>query len=417
MLLRARVVLPVSRPPLEDGAVLVADHRIAAVGTWAGLRSQAAGAPVIDLGESILLPGLINAHCHLDYTDLAGEITPTRSFTDWIKVITTAKSGKLYADFAQAWLRGARMLLDSGTSTVADVESVPELLPEVWEATPMRVFSFLEMTGVRSRREPQVILDQAVKHIESLPAARGGVGLSPHAPYSTAPRLLSLSARKARKRGWRLTVHVAESSEEFEMFVNARGKMFDWIRRNERDVSDCGLGSPVQHLERQGCLGDNLLAVHVNYLAPGDAALLGRRGVSVVHCPRSHAYFRHRKFPYEELVAADVNVCLGTDSLATVARKGGKPSRLDMFYEMRTFAAIHPDVPPETIVRLATINGARALGREGLIGELIEGAFADLIAIPFSGGSGRACEAVLRHTGGVLASMIDGRWAIPPSSN
>jgi cytosine/adenosine deaminase-related metal-dependent hydrolase len=110
MLLRARIVMPVTRAPVNDGAVLVSGNRIQAAGSWNDLRSGA-GEKVVDLGDSILLPGLVNAHCHLDYTDLAGEIAPTKSFTDWIKVITTAKSGKIYADFAQSWVRGAQMLL------------------------------------------------------------------------------------------------------------------------------------------------------------------------------------------------------------------------------------------------------------------------------------------------------------------
>jgi len=296
MLLRSRVVLPIAKPPIDNGAVWVSGNRIAAVGRWADLSARAAESAV-DLGESILMPGLVNAHCHLDYTDLAGEIAPTKLFTDWIKTITTAKAGKIYADFAQSWVRGARMLLRTGTTTVADIEAVPELLPEIRQATPLRVFSFLEMTGVKSRREPRLILDEAVRKIESLPAPAGGAGLSPHAPYSTVPELLRLSAAVAREKGWRLTTHVAESAEEFEMFTHARGPMFDWLKRNERDMTDCGLGSPVQHLERNGCLADNLIAVHVNYLASGDAALLAQRGVSVVHCPRSHAFFQHRRFP------------------------------------------------------------------------------------------------------------------------
>src|SRR5207247_5561629 len=115
------------------------------------------------------------------------------------------------------------------------------------------------------------------------------------------PEWLGLAAAKAQQKGWRLVTHVVESDLELEMFMHARGEMFDWLRRNERDMSDCGLGSPVQHLERHGYLADNLLAVHVNYLAPGDAALLGQRGVSVAHWPRSHAFFRHRRFPREEV--------------------------------------------------------------------------------------------------------------------
>jgi len=151
LILRARVLLPVRRPPIDDGAVVVCGDRIAAVGRWRHVRGQHSG-PARDLGEQILLPGLVNAHCHLDYTDMAGLFPPRNSFCDWIKLITTEKGLWTYSDFATSWLNGARMLLRTGTTTVGDIEAVHELLPEVWEATPLRVFSFLEMTGVRSRR-------------------------------------------------------------------------------------------------------------------------------------------------------------------------------------------------------------------------------------------------------------------------
>ena len=200
------------------------------------------------------------------------------------------------------------------------------------------------------------------------------------------------------------------------MFLHARGEMFDWLKRNERDMADCGLGSPVQHLERNGCLSDNLLAVHANYLAPGDAALLGRRSVSVVHCPRSHTFFQHRRFPREELARARVNICLGTDSLASVAKVRGEPLELNLFAEMQAFAAAHPEATPETILRMATLNGARALGMQGTIGQLSENALADLIAVPFSGNCADAFEAVVRHAGDVAASMIDGEWVRPPGA-
>lgn len=413
MLVRARIVLPVARPPFENGAVRVSGKHIAAVEPWHDL-SPVAGEEVMDLGEVILLPGLINAHCHLDYTDMAGEIAPARSFTDWVKTITTAKGGRIYADFAKSWIKGAQMLLRTGTTTVADIEAVPELLPEVWEATPLRVFSFFEMTGVKSRRQPKLILEETAAKIASLKSERCCAGLSPHAPYSTTPELLRLSAETARARGWRLTTHVAESGEEFEMFLHARGPMYDWLKRNERNMVDCGLGSPVQHLERTGCLGDNLVAVHANYLAPDDAALLGRRGVSVAHCPRSHAFFGHQQFPREELSRAGVNICLGTDSLASVQRVRGEPIGLNLFAEMQALVSNAPELPSETILRMATINSAQALGMQGLLGELSPDAFADMIALPFAGKSNDAWDAVVHHRGDVAASMIDGAWAIAP---
>ncbi|MBI3192689.1 MAG: hypothetical protein HYZ36_08485, partial [Pedosphaera parvula] len=111
--LRARVVLPVAQPPLDDGAVVISGGRVASVGRWTDVK-RANPHRVIDLGDAVLLPGLINAHCHLDYTDMAGELVPTRHFTDWIKDITTAKASWSYTEFAQSWLNGARMLLRHG---------------------------------------------------------------------------------------------------------------------------------------------------------------------------------------------------------------------------------------------------------------------------------------------------------------
>lgn len=413
MILRARTILPVSRPPIENGAVVISENRVRAVGSWPDLQSPAAG-EILDLGEVILLPGLVNAHCHLDYTDMAGQLPPPKTFTDWIPLITAAKTAWDFSEYARSWLNGAQMLLRTGTTTVADIEAMPDLLPEVWDATPLRVISFLEMTGIRARRNPKEILCEAVEKIDSLSHPRCSASLSPHAPYSTLPELLRSSAGITRERGWRITTHVAESEPEFEMFMHARGKMFNWLRRNERDHSDCGLGSPVAHLAGNGMLGENLLAVHVNLLAPGDAGLLGENRVHVIHCPRSHDYFRHPPFPREQLAAADVNLCLGTDSLSTVRKTGKKKLELSLFEEMRQFATADKTIPPVEILRMATVNGAKALGLAGRIGELSENAFADLIAIPFAGKKADIYDAVLHHASTVSASMIDGQWAIAP---
>ncbi|MBI5772880.1 MAG: amidohydrolase family protein [Verrucomicrobia bacterium] len=411
--LRARVVLPVSAPPIDDGAVSISGGRISAVGRWREMARKISG-EVLDLGEMLLLPGLINAHCHLDYTGMAGMIPAPRHFTDWIKSITTLKAGWSYTDYAESWLHGTRQLLRHGTTTVADIEAVPELLPEVWAATPLRVFSFIEMTGVKSRRAPRAILHEAVETVERLPSAAGSAGLSPHAPYSTTPELLAVSAAIARRRGWRLVTHVAESEAEFEMFTAGCGAMFDWLARNGRDMADCGLGSPVQQLERLGVLGENFLAIHVNWLGKDDAELLGKRGVHVAHCPRSHAYFGHRKFPREELEQAGVNLCLGTDSLATVKQSRRQRVELNLFAEMQALASADAALPSRTIVKMATLHGARALGLAGQAGELIAGANADLIALPFDGPLKAAWRAVVQHQGLVTASMIGGEWALPP---
>ena len=416
LLIRARVVAPVMQPSIEDGVVLIRGSRICAVGRWRQVTSRApAGAHEIDLGEVVLLPGLINAHAHLDYTDMAGQLLPTRSFTDWIKLITEAKSGWGPDDFASSWRNGAEMLVRSGTTTVADIETAPDMLPDVWHDTPLRVFSFIELTGVRSRIAPETAITETQNRIAALSAGPGRVGVAPHAPYSTIPALLRMVAGAARSQGWLLTTHVAESMEEYEMFKHARGPMFEWLKRNSRDMSDCGNITPVVHLDRNELLGPNLLAVHANYLDPDDIALLARKRVSVVHCPRSHRYFNHAPFEYEKLLRAGLRVCLGTDSLATVIVKRGQKVILDLFEEMREFAREFPDRSPREILRLCTDAPAAALGLSGQIGCVAPGFKADLIAIPYEGPITRVDDAIIAHEGAVAMSMIDGRivWPLP----
>lgn len=415
MIFRARVVLPISAPPISDGAVHVAGARIVAVGRWRDL-ARVNDSRGVDLGEVAVMPGLVNAHCHLDYTLMAGQFPPPKVFTDWLKVITDTKADWSYSDYAESWSKGAEMLLDSGTTTVGDIEAVPQLLPKMWESTPLRVFSFLEMIGITKRRQPQAIVGEMSERAVSLKHRRCRVGLSPHAPYSTVPELLRLSARTARRRRWLLCTHVAESALEFEMFARRRGEMFDWLARSGRDMADCGQGSPVRHLERFGVLGPNLLAVHVNYLGRGDIDLLREHGVSVIHCPRSHFYFRHDRFPLRGLLRGGVNVCLGTDSLASVYQRRKHAVALSMFEEMQTLAEHEPGLAPLKILRLGTVCGAWALGLERKIGELTPGAYADMIALPFSGKVSKAGESVLQHHGRVAASMIGGRWAVAPQS-
>jgi cytosine/adenosine deaminase-related metal-dependent hydrolase len=158
-------------------------------------------------------------------------------------------------------------------------------------------------------------------------------------------------------------------------------------------------------------LGENLLAVHVNYLAKGDASLLAKHKVHVVHCPRSHEYFRHAGFPLRRILRAGINVCLGTDSLASVVKKRRETVELNMFDEMRTLANRETFLSPKSILQMATVNGARALGMQGQIGELSPGSSADMIVIPFSGKSSATHDSVIAHKGDVSRSMIDGEWA------
>jgi cytosine/adenosine deaminase-related metal-dependent hydrolase len=186
--------------------------------------------------------------------------------------------------------------------------------------------------------------------------------------------------------------------------------MYDWLRRSGRDMSDCGHGTPVQHMARNSALGPNLLAVHANYLREEDIGLLRTNQVSVVHCPRSHFYFQHGPFPLAKLMDAGINLCLGTDSLASVYKTRREKVELNMFEEMRLLAKNHPALAPESILKMATTNGAEALGLGRHLGQLSAEACADCIGVPFKGKTADAFEAVLNHCGEVTFSMVNGTW-------
>jgi len=134
-----------------------------------------------------------------------------------------------------------------------------------------------------------------------------------------------------------------------------------------------------------GLLGPDLLAVHVNYLATGDVDLLARTRTSVAHCPRSHDYFNHDAFSYDTLTKANVNVCLGTDSLASTRKANGKEPVLNLWNEMRLFGSNHAGVSPREIFELVTLNPAKAFGKSNSIGQLKTSAQADVTVMAYTG--------------------------------
>ena len=198
MIIRARCIQPIGEDPIDNGAIVVDKGFVSWVGRWRDCEGKGRQ-EVRDLGEVALLPGLVNAHCHLDFTKMAGKIPPPRHFPDWVKTILSLKAHWGYSDFAESWLEGAAMLVSTGTTTVCDIESYPELLPETWQGTPLRIFSFLEMTGVKDQRQPAEVLHSTLENLDRIsPEAKHPPGLSPHALYSTTPELLRITAAAAR---------------------------------------------------------------------------------------------------------------------------------------------------------------------------------------------------------------------------
>ena len=372
MLYLADCVLPISGPPIFHGAVRVEGAEVVAVGPVADFCSQL-GETVTDLGASTLLPGLINAHCHLDFTRFKGLISPRQSFTEWIKTINALRRSFTTRDYIEAIAEGFELLAHNGVTTVANIEAFPELLPHL-PIPPLRTWWFLELIDVRSRLDEDETMLGALSFFETHPEWLGGFGLSPHAPYTASVDLYRLARTCGEKYGMLSTTHIAESVEEHEMFSHARGALHDFLASLGRDNSDCGHGSALSHLIEHGVIGSNCIIAHLNYLQDYDYELVARSGASVVHCPKCHAYFGHGPFPMKALREHGVNVCLGTDSLAS-------NNTLDMRAEMREAQTMH-HLGDRDVLEMVQLNGARALGQSEKLGQISPGSLADLVAFP-----------------------------------
>jgi len=397
MLVRARTVVTMADEPIEDGAVLIDGDRIVAVGKFNDLKNQG-GVELIDLGERILLPGLINAHCHLDYTLLRGEIPRQASFTDWIRAINAAKANISPHQYVESINDGFAEAARFGTTTVANLTAFPELIAQITE--PIRTWWFAELIDIRQPNDARRMANDAVERLKSTPRW----GLAPHAPFTASPDLYRRCAEIARQQNALLTTHLAESVEEMQMSSATRGPLRDFLAAINPNLFQSNGRTPVENvISTVGSIDDRWLIVHLNSIGNADAELLARQSTKchVIHCPRSHEYFGHERFQFEQLRKLGFNICLGTDSLAS-------NKDLSLFAEMRRFAEIHTNVSCREIIEMVTINAARALRQQSLLGCIQAGALADLIAIG-QGASGNVFEQVVNNPSPTAWLMVGGR--------
>jgi aminodeoxyfutalosine deaminase len=406
MILRARAVVTMDRPPVKNDAVAISGDRIVDVGKFLEVSRRYSDKEIIDLGEQALLPGLINAHCHLDYTCLRGKIHRQKSFADWIRAINAEKLELSARDYVASMNEGFAEAKRFGTTTIANLTAFPELIRQLSDA-PIRTWWFAELIDVRSPNRTNELVDSA---IESLKSAQN-YGLAPHALF-TASKNLYQRCEDATE-GVLLTTHLAESREEMEMFRDASGPLYEFMKSIGRDMGDCGHETALERFLKVrdsstaksfGTRNDHdWLVAHLNELTESDFELLEkmRTKFHVVHSPRSHDYFGHNRFPFKQLHALGFNVCLGTDSLAS-------NENLNLFAEMRAFQRGEPAISPEKIFEMVTANPASALGQENALGRIRPGFRADLVTIPCGEGRDLFGE-IVAFDGEVDWMMVNGQ--------
>ncbi len=401
---RSRFLVPMDGPPIENGAVTVAGNTILAAGPVQELTESANG-DVHDLGDVALMPGLINAHCHLDYTMMRHAISQPRSFTAWVERINALKRSLDSDDYLKAIARGFQELIRWGTTTVCNIESFPELMSRIPDP-PIRTWWFYEMIDVRHRFTTDDVVAGALSFFQKQPLTLNRFGLSPHAPYTASQQLYRLANSCASTMAMLLTSHLAESREENAMFQNRSGPLFEFMRALGRPMDDCGRGPSFSQLWRRGAIDRHWLLVHMNELAEEDFQLLGSLPAeelpNIVHCPGSHAYFGHSPFAFRRLRDLGVNICVGTDSLAST-------NSLSLFDELRQLQTTNPWLTPEELIRTVTVNPALALRRGKRLGQISAGAMADLIAVPLAGTLATIYEEILHCREPIPWMMIDGK--------
>ncbi|MEO6053451.1 MAG: amidohydrolase family protein [Chthoniobacterales bacterium] len=401
---QARIVYPVHEEPFEDGAVAVNGDRIVAVGKAPEL-SEKLGCTVEDLGDVILMPGLINAHCHLDYTAMRGAILPSSDFAQWIERINALKRMLTDEDYLASIAEGFAELRQWGCTSVFNIESFPELMVKM-PPPPLRTWWFIELLNVRNRHVTEELVAGALTFFEDRPDWLGGFGLSPHAPYTASEELYRLTALCAEKYGMPVTTHLAETSEEYDMFKVGRGTLYTFLKNLGRPMHDTGKGSPFATLVDQNVLPRNTICVHMNYMDSADFQRIRDNKLSevlsVVHCPNCHRYFNRSPFPLERFLDAGVSVSLGTDSLAS-------NSELNLFSEMRTLRSAHPQISCEATIQMVTLQPARAIGMTGKLGILKAGALADMIAVPAKPSIHQVAAAIIDNQQPITWMLVAGQ--------
>jgi cytosine/adenosine deaminase-related metal-dependent hydrolase len=380
---------------LDGGALLVERGRIRAL-----LRSNAAvrrartrgGGAVVDLGEGLLVPGLVDAHAHLELSDMRGALPGDRGFAGWLRAIVPVRRARSRADFARSVERGARRLLETGTTAVGDIVSTEGGLSG--RRSGLRGVLYREVLDVGDPARLAAALAFAGRRLRSAHGLREGI--SPHAPYTTSPELLARASALARRRALPVAVHWEESSAEREWMEHGRGELARLLHASPRAAG-------LELLRDAGLLGPRTALVHANHPRPCELATVAATGAVIVHCPGTHRFFGREAFPWSRIRRAGIPVALGTDSLAS-------NEDLDMQREMRLFRGATPGARPSEVWAMATTIAAQALGMEDEAGALLPGKCADFALHRFQPSSpAAALERLTSGEGAVDATYSSGR--------
>ncbi|MHC4441454.1 MAG: amidohydrolase family protein [Planctomycetota bacterium] len=377
----ARWIVPVTSEPIENGRLVVEDGRIVSVG-----RATKGEAKAVDLGDAVILPGLVNAHTHLELTCCRDRVGYQGSFSDWIARLTAINPHSGPSDVLVSSIAdGFEQSMAAGVTTVADIGAGPRVFKE-WTQSSINTVGFLEILGMGLMR--LMAHERSMTKVTELCQSDTGlvtnevircIGISPHAPFSTETSIYRDAIAYAQRTSRPISTHLAETREELQFLADGTGPLRELLEKFSLwDGSFKPPGcSPVQYAQQLGLLECNPLLIHLNYVSDAELDLIAGKDCSIVYCPRSHSFFEHQPHGYRDMLARGLNVCMGTDSLAS-------NDSLSVLDELRFLRGQDRTLSNQQLLNMATMAGARALKLDHRIGSLEPGKKADLAVIPLA---------------------------------
>ena len=361
-LLLARWIATITGPLIRNGAVAFDENRIHMAGSAAELIGQYPHAERHDAGASIVFPGLVNAHTHLELTACPrpqnGEAAA--SFASWLRHVLLQRARlqphELSDEVERSIRAGIAQCLRFGVTTVGDISRQCQLTRPLLARSPLRVVSYGEVQAMAQRRD--MLEERLTTALDASSATdRLTIGLTPHAPYTVEPHAYAQCLAVAKENGLPLATHLAETLEEHQFLAGHSGplrELWDWLGWWDDQVPHFE-GGPIRLAQSLGLLDYPTLLAHVNYCDDDELSLLAAGRASIVYNPRTHAYFGHPPHRWQEMLLRGINVAVGTDSCAS------SPD-LNIVDELRLLRQLSPNIPAQTLWEMATVRGARALG-------------------------------------------------------